>query len=212
MAGGIFPNYPFELNAKCVIFSIIIIIIFFYCPPKMSLSLSIIISFLIFVIAYVAMAWYDYQFECIKLALKKGTSKYGITGLFKPQAYSESQINSSKLSKEEKKLDYILITLLHLCIIAPLFLYIGIQKDNSNPTSIIAIIMISLFAILYHSVRILRKYNDISLGHIILASYLIIFSMMTKKYLFYYYSLILLGIYIGFKHGINLIKISHNLK
>jgi hypothetical protein len=65
MAGGIFPNYPFELNIKCVIFSAIIIGLFFYCPPDMNIFWKIFISFVLFVIAYVALAWYDYKFDAV---------------------------------------------------------------------------------------------------------------------------------------------------
>ena len=45
---------------------------------------------IVFVVAYVAMAWYDYKFECMKLALKRG-SRGGVTTLLKPDTHTESQ-------------------------------------------------------------------------------------------------------------------------
>ena len=63
MSGGIYPNYPFELNPKCVIFSIIIIGLFFYQPPNMNIYWKLVTTFVLFVISYVSMAWYDYKFD-----------------------------------------------------------------------------------------------------------------------------------------------------
>lgn len=209
MAGGIFANYPFELNAKCVIFSLIIIGIFFYSPPNMSIAWQLMISFILFIVAYVAMAWYDYQFQCTKLALKKSASGLGITGKFKPEAHTESQLDRTKMTPEEIRLDYILITLLHLLIISPLLLYIGIRGNQSTQVSIIVLIMVSAFAIIYHGVRLLRAYNDISLGHVIMGAVIIGFSIMKTRPDYFYYALIFTSIYTALKHGSNLIKISH---
>lgn len=209
MAGGIFPNYPFELNAKCVIFSLIIIGIFFYSPPNMSIAWQLMISFILFIVAYVAMAWYDYQFQCTKLALKKSASGLGITGKFKPESHTESQLDRSKMTPEEIRLDYILITLLHLLIIAPLLLYIGLRGNQSTQVSIIMLIMVSAFAIIYHGVRLLRTYNDISLGHVIMGVIIIAFCIMKTRPDYFYYALVFTSIYTALKHGSNLIKISH---
>jgi hypothetical protein len=96
MAGGIFPGYPFVLNPKCVIFSSIIIWLFFYVPPRMTLYWKLFVSFLLFVISYVALAWYDYKFECQTLALKRGTSPYSITQTMKQQNHTESQVYQTK--------------------------------------------------------------------------------------------------------------------
>ena len=54
MSGGIFPGYPLTLNIKCIIFALIIMAIYTYKAPKVSLRVNIIIYFIIFVIAYVA--------------------------------------------------------------------------------------------------------------------------------------------------------------
>ena len=49
------------------------------------------------------MAWYDYEFQCTKLALKKSASSYGITGKFKPPAYAASQ--TDRAANSSIKLD-----------------------------------------------------------------------------------------------------------
>jgi len=209
MAGGIFPNYPFQLNIKCVIFSIIIISLFFYKPPNVNNYWKIFISLILFVVSYVAMAWYDYQFECQKLALKRGTSDKGLTQKFKPPIHTESQRDMSKATKEENTLELYLIHFYHILVITPLLLYIGIHKNKTNPNLFIVVVANLLFALLYHLPRMLRKMNLVSLGHVILAfvgSYL---SLMNTKPDWYFTSLIGLSGYIGFKHGYQVMKLSH---
>ena len=65
MAGGIFDERPFVLNIKCVIISIIGIILFMI--PGYSLyegyALFIVLS-LLFIILYVAIAYYDHLYDC----------------------------------------------------------------------------------------------------------------------------------------------------
>lgn len=209
MAGGIFPNYPFEVNAKCVIFSIIVIGLFFYSPPKMNNYWKSFTGFLLFVFAYVLMAWYDYKFECQKLALKKGTSPYGITGQLKPPAHTESQIDSSKMTQKEKSLEWTLINILHLLIISPLFLYVGINKNESHPTTNILLIASFSFAILYHGFRFARNFNIPSAAHIIISIIGIYYSLLSEKPLWFYNSLMSIGIYAGLSHGLYLTQLYH---
>lgn len=209
MAGGIFTNYPFELNAKCVIFSIIIIGLFFYQPPEMNIYWKSFTSFVLFVGAYVSMAWYDYKFDCQKLALKKSTNPIGITDKLKPPAHSPGQTDRTKLTSEEKDLDWALINIYHLLILTPLFLYAGINKDAANPITSILLIANFAFAILYHGVRVQRKFNLISWAHIIVSLGGIYLSIQDKKPDWFYSSLIGIGIYTGLKHGMHLMQTFH---
>ena len=55
--------------------------------------------FVIFVVAYVAMAWYDFAFGCDILPLKKG--KYSWQTFFKPIAHEpEKQIEGKETKKD----------------------------------------------------------------------------------------------------------------
>lgn len=209
MSGGIFPNYPFELNAKCVIFSIIIIGLFFYQPPDMNIYWKSFTAFVLFVISYVSMAWYDYKFDCQKLALKKSSSSLGITGKFKPPAHTPSQLDRTKMSTEEKDLDWTLINIYHLLILAPLLLYIGINKDGSNTITNILLIANFAFAILYHGMRIAREFNVISATHVAVSLGGIYLLFKDKKPEWFYNSLIGIGIYTGLKHGMYLTQTFH---
>jgi len=209
MAGGIFTNYPFELNPKCIIFSIIIIGLFFYQPHDMNIYWKLLVSFILFVVSYVSMAWYDYKFECQKLALKKSASSVNITGNFKPPAHTESQTDRTKATKEEKDLEWALINVYHLLILAPLFLYVGIKKDAAKPMASVLLIANLAFAIVYHGVRIAREFNMISLIHVIVGLVGIFLLVRDKKSDWFYNSLIGIGIYTGLKHGMYLTQTFH---
>jgi len=209
MAGGVFPNYPFELNIKCVIFSAIIIGLFFYCPPEMNIFWKIFISFVLFVIAYVALAWYDYKFECQKMALKKGTNPAGITGQFKPPPHTESQVDSSKMKDDEKAFEYTLLNLYHLLVVTPVCIYVGINGDKSQAWGVVMLIANFGFAILYHLFRLLRKFNPISAGHIAFSILGILYLIMSKRPIWFYYFVLSLGGYAGLKHGYSLMIQSH---
>ena len=213
MAGGLFKNYPFELNIKCVIFSFIIIALFFYVPPEMNIAWKIFVAFLLFVIAYVSMAWYDYKFECMKLALKRG-SKGGITTWFKPEPHKESQTDRSKDTVEEKQLTMALINVYHLFILTPLLVYVGIngiQKNKMSTTPIVLLIANFAFGILYHIVRVLRKFNGVSAGHVLGGMIAIIVLLLPKIPQWFFYTLVFIGGYAGIKHGYELMVSSHAL-
>lgn len=59
MAGGIFPGAPFEFNIKCVIFTAMLAGGYWFLPPK-----NIWVLFFLLWFPYLAMAWYDYMYDC----------------------------------------------------------------------------------------------------------------------------------------------------
>jgi hypothetical protein len=149
MAGGLFGK-PFVINEKCIVFSLIIMALFLYKPNiKNNIHLGIIL-FVIFVVSYVAMAWYDYYFGCDILPLKSGSAS--ITGLFKPKNKMEKQI-----THEEDKIDikskYMLIYMSHILFIVPLLIYIGIKKDKVNQATYPLLIVLALFTLMYHGIK-----------------------------------------------------------
>jgi hypothetical protein len=61
MSGGIFVNRPFSFNLKCVVFGFALVIGYWAAAgPRVNFWLFP----LIFVLAYVAMAWYDELYSC----------------------------------------------------------------------------------------------------------------------------------------------------
>ena len=98
MAGGIFPNQPFVLNIKCIIFSLVCMALFLYKPSfKNNYTLGFTL-FIIFVLAYVSMAWYDWAFDCSLLPLEKG--KYSFSGMFKPHSHKPEKQERGKKNKK----------------------------------------------------------------------------------------------------------------
>ena len=59
MAGGIFPGAPFEFNIKCIIFTALLAGGYWFLPPK-----NIWVLFFLLWFPYLAMAWYDYMYDC----------------------------------------------------------------------------------------------------------------------------------------------------
>ena len=95
MAGGLF-GAPFAVNPKCIAFSIIIIGLFLWRPSFSSSVTKWGTIGVLFVIAYVGIAWYDYFFDCRIQPLKRGTVG-GPTQVLKPPAHvPDKQTETSK--------------------------------------------------------------------------------------------------------------------
>tara|TARA_B100000029_G_scaffold409096_1_gene410569 strand:+ start:225 stop:935 length:711 start_codon:yes stop_codon:yes gene_type:complete len=153
MAGGIFVDQPFHPNPKCIVFSVVLMIAYWMLPQRNPFLLP-----LIFVIAYVAMAWYDYLYNC---DMKMYSGKYSgiLTSPFKQQRRTESQeeknvVNENKnlLKNQEGKYQQ-KINLFHILAINPLFIYIGFKANKSNPMIYPLVLGITLVALIYHGMR-----------------------------------------------------------
>ena len=215
MAGGIFPNYPFELNIKCIIFSLIIIILFFYKPPYMNNYYKIILSLFLFIISYVSMAWYDYKFNCLTLPLKRGS--ISLTGYLKPNIYNIKQITREKDDEKEKLFEKQLIHLFHILILSPLLMYIGYNKiniNNINNNGIIILLVILMMTFMYHIMRYIdinNKNTNINMYHMIIILLLLYYIIYDNDNNIYYKSLLILSILIILIHGYRLMLNIHKI-
>ena len=218
MAGGLFPNYPFELNIKCIIFSLIIIGLFFYKPPEMNNYYKLLLSLFLFIISYVSMAWYDYKFKCELLPLRRGSKS--ITGYLKPNIYNIKQITKDKDNEDEKLFEKQMINLFHILILSPLLMYIGYNKinlDDINNSSIILLLVIITFAFTYHITRYNDKNNNnkkINLYHLITILLLLYYILYDKNNTIYFKSLLISSVLVilihGYKLMVNIHKINDN--
>ena len=152
MAGGLFGR-PFVLNEKCIVFSLICMALFLFKPTFGNQYLLYFTLFLIFVVAYVAMAWYDYYFNCDIVPLKRGTKSF--TGLFKPPAHDAKKQEEDKDTKLDKSRKHMLIYVMHILMIAPLLGYIAIYKNKINPITYPIIGVLALFTAGYHGAAIM---------------------------------------------------------
>ena len=148
MAGGVFPKQKFVLNIKCIIFSIICMALFLYKPNIQSNFMLAITLFIIFVIAYVAMAWYDWAFDCSLLPLKRG--KKSFTGMFKPPPHDEEKQVGGKKTKQDISLEKYLIYVSHIVLFAPLLLYVAYKKGKSASFVFPLLAALAVMTIFYH--------------------------------------------------------------
>ena len=155
MAGGLFGR-AFQFNEKCIIFSIICMALFLMKPTfsnKLFLYLSL---FLIFVVSYVAMAWYDYYFNCDIVPLKKGKIG-GITAQLKPGSHNKEKQEKYKETKLDFSRRSILIYSLHLFIIVPMLLYIAVYKNRVNKMIYPLLIVLAIMTAGYHGMALINK-------------------------------------------------------
>jgi hypothetical protein len=96
MAGGLFDNQPFALNIKCIIFSLLLAAGYWFLPQK---NLIVIVALLYF--PYLALAWYDYYYDCRKGQLQPTVFPFGeyVYLPFKPPDYQQRY---NELSQERK--------------------------------------------------------------------------------------------------------------
>ena len=94
MSGGIFPSRPFQFNLKCIILTILIAGGYWYFPQK-----NIFVLIFLLWIPYVALAWYDYSYDC-RDKMQPTMFPFGryIFLPFKPKGYQDQ---FKKMSKDQ---------------------------------------------------------------------------------------------------------------
>ena len=153
MAGGLFGQ-PLTFNIKCIIFSLLCMALFLY-KPTFSNSYTLYGSlFIIFVIAYVAMAWYDYFYKCRILPLKQG--EYSWMRKIKPPAHEPEKQKEGKCN-EDITARHMLIYLAHMIFIAPLIAYVAIYKTKVNPIVYPLLGVLAFFTLGYHGISLMTS-------------------------------------------------------
>jgi hypothetical protein len=85
MSGGLFGT-PFALNPKCLVFSLLIIAVY-YLPHSKDWTQQIILLFLLAMSSYIALAWYDFIYQCRDTL--KPTFLGFLSAPFKPPTYRQ---------------------------------------------------------------------------------------------------------------------------
>ena len=128
MSGGIFVNKPFAFNIKCIIFGIAMI--FFYWFASKSNNTNYWLFPLIFIIAYIIIAWYDELYNCDD-RLRSGT--YGpisvVDSVFKPQL-RRVDMNLVDSAPSQEALYKRNVYLFHALFAMPLFMYLTYGKGG----------------------------------------------------------------------------------
>jgi hypothetical protein len=152
MAGGIFVDQPYHPNPKCLVFAISLMIAYWCMPKKNPFLLP-----LIFVIAYIAMAWYDYLYNC-DMQLYSGTSigPNTLDTWGKPQRRTKKPSEPKedvKLLSDQEAAYKRNVYLFHIIAIMPILLYIGFRKKQSNSQIFALLFGVGLIALIYHGMR-----------------------------------------------------------
>ena len=153
MAGGLFGQ-PFSINIKCIIFSLIVIALFLYKPDIKNQFVLYGILGVIFVVSYVAMAWYDYAFGCDILPLKKG--EYSWQRVVKPPAHEPKKQIEGEEDEKDHNLKMYLIYFSHILFIVPLLVYIAYYKKKINPATYPLIGALAFLTLTYHGYGVLN--------------------------------------------------------
>jgi len=158
MAGGIFKSQPFHPNIKCIIFSFIMIAFYWlsvhFASSKHSHRPNFWMFPLIFIIAYVAMAWYDAYYRCDEDSIMySGSFGVSATSLFKDQL-REKQHKDTVLDQESMYQKN--VYLFHVLFVVPILLYVGYQgykgKISSDWYAVLFVVGVS--ALVYHGYRL----------------------------------------------------------
>jgi len=146
----------FTFNVKCIVFSLVIMAIFMYDPSWLykNKMLMYLVLWIIFVISYVAMAWYDYFFDCSTLPLEKG--KYGITGLFKPEAHEPEKQYRGKKNEIDTEKHHTIIYLAHVLFFAPLIAYIAYYGKKTTDWVFQLLGVLAVYTLFYHSSQLIE--------------------------------------------------------
>jgi hypothetical protein len=149
MAGGIFVDQPYHPNPKCLLFSAIIMGIYWFSPVnKNSLLLPV-----IFVISYVAMAWYDYMYNC-DLIMYSGNAigPNTLDAIFKPQ-HRNNKHDKKNLSKNQEREYLQRVYLFHIIAVSPILLYVGYYGSQSNKKVFPVVLALGGISTVYHGFR-----------------------------------------------------------
>ena len=154
MAGGLFGR-PFTFNVKCIIFSMICMALFLYNPNIKNPYILYGTLFFIFTVAYVAMAWYDYYFNCDLLPLRKG--KHSLQQYVKPPAHNPQKQVDHKDADVDKKMRRMLIYASHILFIVPILTYLALYKTKVNPIIYPLLGVLAIFTLGYHSIGLMSS-------------------------------------------------------
>ena len=157
MAGGIYVNRPFSPNIKCLIFAFTIIGLYWLTARFSDKKPNFLLFPLIFIIAYVAMAWYDVVYNCSD-QLYSGNN--GIAAVFdsifkkqlREKQHKDAVLNQERIYQRN-------VYLFHLLFIVPILGWVGVQGYRGKLQGkdwFTVLIVVALAALVYHTYRFFK--------------------------------------------------------
>ena len=156
MAGGLFGK-PFAVNEKCIVFAIVVTVLFLSRPQLNSTLAKVGVPATLFFLAYVGMAWYDYYYDCQSMPLQRGG---GPTTGFKPPVHVPEKQNmdgeQAAGHRHEGWRRHQFIYGAHLLVIAPLLGYIA-YKGPRAPRQVWTILgTVAVLTAGYHGAKLVQ--------------------------------------------------------
>lgn len=140
MAGGIFTNQPFQFNTKCVVFGGVLGGAYWWLGAPQYRSMLGLGA--VFVLSYIAMAWYDWYYECpLESRLKTGANgPVGyIDSIWKPW---DNGADETVLAPSRQCDEYVRhVWLFQGLVTAPLLIALVWQQQNWTALSVISIVL-----------------------------------------------------------------------
>lgn len=158
MSGGIYTERKFEPNIKCIIFAFTMIA-FYWVSARFANPNNFLMFLLIFVISYVAMAWYDVMYNC---STRLYSGKQGIIAPF--DSIFKDQLRQYNHSRDDTVLDQEKIYqknvyLFHILFVVPVLAYVGIQgyRGKLQGKDMFSILIVTAVgALIYHGYRFFK--------------------------------------------------------
>jgi hypothetical protein len=116
MGGGLFGT-PLYLNVKCLVFSAVIIAVY-YLPHPSTYSHNVVMIFLLGTSAYISLAWYDVIYNCND---RLGPTFFGwLSKEFKPKEYREKYNELPvKYKKIIRNFDILVLVIIFITFLYP---------------------------------------------------------------------------------------------
>jgi hypothetical protein len=101
------------------------------------------------------LAWYDYYYACSQLPLQKSRGGGGFTSYFKPPVHEPTKQNEHTFTQVELDKNNKVIFAMHLLLIVPILLFIGINNNKTPTQAFYLLIVLAVFTSVYHGFRLL---------------------------------------------------------
>ena len=154
MAGGIFVDQPYHPNPKCLLFSAAVMALYWFSPAKKNKFLMPII----FTVSYIAMAWYDYKYNCDTIMYSgNAIGPNTVDSIFKPQRRDDKKTEKKKNLSTDQEAEYLKrVYLFHVIAVAPLLIYVGYKGIDVNPKLYPVVLSLGAMAGVYHGFRMFK--------------------------------------------------------
>ncbi len=145
---GIYVDSFFAPNPKCIVFATLIAALYAVAAGKRRRNNYLIP--VLFVSAYVAMAWYDHVYDCDR-KMRSGRSPMAIVdSTLKPQQRGDQRCSLTDQEQRYRRNVY----MLHALVVAPLLLYYTLGADKRRQEQLRPVVAsMAGVALLYHAYR-----------------------------------------------------------